>query len=311
MSRKRPAILLVALSAAGILPAQGPTPRVRVWCPRPVLCVDDRLEVVFQIGGSDFEIDEFVPGTKVTATVVMDTKSDDIQGWSYGVRHDGEILRLDSGRRLIEGVGDFIPPLTSPVFECLDADPRCAARGAGAGFITAVLLSLTDPATTLDVGRNALVVAEYELITDPGVEGTFIEFTDRLARKNSPPVAINITVSGRSRAPWTVIDGWVKRRGDPGPHFHRGDPDGDGRSSISDAVFLLLHLAAGGPAPECLEAADFDDGGHVDLTDAVALLDWLFRGGPGPPDPGPPALPCAPDPSASAVHLGCGAYSGC
>jgi hypothetical protein len=192
------AILLLAALVAGGLQAQGPIPREREWCPRPDLCIDDRLEVVFQNGGSDFEIDEFVPGTKVIATVVMDTKSDGVQGWSYGVRHDPEILRLVSGRLLIQGsCEDCSNPFLRPVFECVGADPRCTDRKEGGGFINAVVLSLIED-RNLDVGRNALALAEYELLADPGPEGTLIEFTDRLALKNSPPAAINITVRGPS-----------------------------------------------------------------------------------------------------------------
>jgi hypothetical protein len=303
------AILFLPFLAASALPAQEPAPREREWCLDLALCVDDRLEVVFENGGSVLEIDGFVPGTRVTATVVMDTKSLDVQGWSYGVRHDQEVLRLDRGRLLIEGVGDLRDPFPSPVFECVGEDRRCADRKEGGGFISAVLLSLIDP-IALDVGRNALVVAEYELIADPRVEGTFLEFTDRLARKSSPPTAINITVSGRSRAPRTVIDGWVKRRAEPTP-FHRGDPDGDGRISVADAVGLLLFLFLAGTSPGCLDAADLDDDGRLDTTDAVLILRWLFLGGSAPAPPGPPPGPCGPDPEGPGASLGCEAYGGC
>jgi hypothetical protein len=303
------AILLLAVLVAGGLPAQEPAPRERPFCPREDVCTDDRLEVVFEGRGSVLEIEGFVPGTKVTATVVMDVKSDGVQGWSYGVRHDPEILRLVSGRLLIQGsCSDCIEPFLRPVLECVGADPRCTDRKEGGGFINAVVLSLIE-ARSLDVGRNALALAEYELLADPGPEGTFIEFTDRLATKNSPPAAINITVNGRSRAPRTVIDGWVKRRDDPS--FHRGDPDGDGRISVADAVGILLFLFLAGPSPGCLDAADLDDDGRLDTTDPVLILRWLFLGGSPPAPPGPPSGPCAPDPSASPARLGCGAYSGC
>jgi hypothetical protein len=301
---KRQAILLLVSLAASSL-AAGPALRERPFCPREDVCTDDRLEIVFENGGSVLEIDDFVPGMKVTATVVMDVKSDDVQGWSYGVRHDQEVLRLESSRRLIEGVGDF-PADLSLVFECIDADPRCTARREGGGFINAVVLSLIEP-RALEVGRNALAVAEYELIGDPGPEGTLIEFTDRLARKNSPPTAINITVGGRSRAPRTVIDGWLK----PHDEFHRGDPDGDGRISVTDAIGILLFLFLAGPSPGCLEAADSDDDGRLDTTDPVLILRWLFLGGSAPAPPGPPPGPCGPDPPGSPGRLGCGAYPGC
>jgi hypothetical protein len=181
------------------------------------------------------------------------------------------------------------------------------ARKEAGGFISAVVLSLIEP-RALEVRRNALVLAGYELLADPGTEGTLIEFTDRLALQNSPPAAINITVNGRSGSPRTVIDGWVKRRGDP---FHRGDPDGDGRISVADAAGLLLFLFLAGPSPGCLEAADSDDDGRLDTTDPVLILRWLFLGGSAPAPPGPPPGPCGPDPPASPGRLGCGVYPGC
>jgi hypothetical protein len=303
---KRHAIaVLLALPAAGSLPAQGPPPRERAWCPREDICTDDRLEIVFEDGGSVLEIDDFGPGTKVTATVVMDVKSDGVQGWSYGVRHDPRILRF-VGAHLFIWSCDFCNRITpSPLFECIDE--RCSARKEGSGFISAMILSLIE-ARTLEVRRNTLLAAEYELIADPGPEGTFIEFTDRLAREDGPPAGINITVNGRSGSPRTVIDGWVKRRGDP---FHRGDPDGDGRISVTDAAGILLFLFLAGPSPGCLEAADSDDDGHLDTTDPVLILRWLFLGGSAPAPPGPPPGPCGPDPPGSPGRLGCGAYGGC
>ena len=306
---RRHAILLLASTVASPLPAQEPAPREHPFCPREDVCTNDRLGVVFGDGGSVLEVDGFAPGMKLTATVVMDVKSDGVQGWSYGVRHDTEILRMVSGRLLIEGSCDFCSnPFDNPVFECVDADPRCVARKDGGGFINAVVLSLLDN-RNLDVGRNALALVEYELLADPGLEGTFIEFTDRLARTDSPPASINITVNGRSRSPRTVIDGWVKQREDPS--FHRGDPDGDGSISVADAVGLLLFLFLAGPSPGCLDAADFDDDGRLDTTDPVLVLRWLFLEGSPPPPPGPPSGPCGPDPPGSPARLGCGAYSGC
>jgi hypothetical protein len=98
-----------------------------------------------------------------------------------------------------------------------------------------------------------------------------------------------------------------------GGRFHRGDTDGDGRTDITDAVFLLVFAFLGGEAPGCLDSADVDGSGVIDITDAVFLLAFHFLGGPAPPTPGPPPLPCGPDPDppGSPGNLGCRSYPPC
>ena len=69
--------------------------------------------------------------------------------------------------------------------------------------------------------------------------------------------------------------------------FTRGDADGNCTFNISDAVFTLNALFAGGSQPPCADAADMDDNGSVNVSDAVYGLNHLFAGGPATPPPGP------------------------
>ena len=92
--------------------------------------------------------------------------------------------------------------------------------------------------------------------------------------------------------------------------FHRGDADDDGGLNITDAFFILSFLFSSGRTPSCREAADADDDGAINITDGVYLLSFLFSSGEAPPLPGPPELPCGPDPEGSG-DLGCESYSGC
>ena len=71
------------------------------------------------------------------------------------------------------------------------------------------------------------------------------------------------------------------------PTFIRGDVDGDGNASLTDAVALLDFLFRAAAAPPCLDALDVDDGGKLTVTDAVYLLTFLFSGGDAPPPPFP------------------------
>ena len=78
--------------------------------------------------------------------------------------------------------------------------------------------------------------------------------------------------------------------GAPGdePLFVRGDSDGDGRISLTDAVNTLSFLLVGGGANvDCRDAADTDDSGRVNITDAIALLEYLFNNGRAPAAPFP------------------------
>jgi hypothetical protein len=73
-----------------------------------------------------------------------------------------------------------------------------------------------------------------------------------------------------------------------------GDANGDWARDVSDAIYLLGHLFAGGPGPVpvhgalCPESAaapangDLNADGGLDISDAIYLLSWLYAGGPEP-----------------------------
>jgi len=96
-------------------------------------------------------------------------------------------------------------------------------------------------------------------------------------------------------------------------YFHRGDANGDGRTNLSDAIFVLKHLFHGGSIGECLESADANNDGQIDLADPIAVLQYLFQRGAAPAPPGPPPLSCGPDPDPPGAkeNLGCGSYDRC
>jgi hypothetical protein len=80
--------------------------------------------------------------------------------------------------------------------------------------------------------------------------------------------------------------------------FRRGDANGDGAASLTDAIVILNRLFAGGAALACPRAADADDDGSVSLTDAVRVLAFLFRGDGA---PAPPFPVCGTDPTPDAL----------
>ncbi len=58
-----------------------------------------------------------------------------------------------------------------------------------------------------------------------------------------------------------------------------GDANGSGLISISDAVFLINYIFAGGPAPVPVPAGDANCSGAVSISDAVYLINYIFGGG--------------------------------
>jgi len=87
--------------------------------------------------------------------------------------------------------------------------------------------------------------------------------------------------------------------------FIRGDTNGGGTLTITDAILVLKYLFPGGlPSVNlsCLDAADMNDNGKVNVTDAVLILNFLFKQGSPPPAPPYPVPGYDPTPD----ELGCG-----
>lgn len=66
--------------------------------------------------------------------------------------------------------------------------------------------------------------------------------------------------------------------------FLCGDADGNGTVNVSDVVYLIAFVFAGGPAPNPLAAGDVDCSGILNVSDVVYLISYVFAGG---------AVPCA------------------
>lgn len=303
----------IILLGAGSFPAQGAEEQVRTLCDvadpangcpgEDCVCSEDTIEITFD-GDSDsvFEYETFEGETPLVVTVVTDTRTAGVQGFSYGVRHDPAHLQVKS-------VGDLVGECSTAPNDCywLDSldrrdvetcgsDAACSPekRTDGGGWITAVILSFQD-AVELPLGRNQIARAEYRLIADAGEAGTLIQVTDRLAGRDAPPMTLNLTVDGRAKVWSTTVDGWIKRTSPPGVvEFLRADVDATGSLTISDAVQTLQYLVGSAPLRvDCDDAVDSNDDGDLNLTDAVYTLQFLFQSGPFIP---PPFPECGEDP---------------
>jgi hypothetical protein len=158
--------------------------------------------------------------------------------------------------------------------------------------------------------ENHVVTIFYGPMVRPGRYGETINHFNLLRTLED---MYGLPAAGKSANAAAITDVWDDTTPPPPVSFHRGDPNGDGRLDLTDAVFLLRYLVLGGPSPSCMEAADSDNNGTVDLSDAVILLSFLFSSGPPPAAPGPTGLPCGLDPDArgSPHDLGCQSYQSC
>ena len=61
-----------------------------------------------------------------------------------------------------------------------------------------------------------------------------------------------------------------------------GDANGDRTVNITDGVYLINFIFAGGPPPQPLVAGDLNCDGSANVTDSVYLIQYIFAGGPVP-----------------------------
>jgi hypothetical protein len=70
-------------------------------------------------------------------------------------------------------------------------------------------------------------------------------------------------------------------------NFKCGDVNNDLKVGIGDAVWIVIYIFRGGPAPDPLVRGDINLDGNVNIGDAVYLVNYIFRGGPAPCNPIP------------------------
>ncbi len=146
--------------------------------------------------------ERYEPGEAVACTVGIATRAPGVQGWSYGVAHDASLLTLSAVT--------FDGTDAQGVFMGGFNQTRLIEEGgANIGFIQAVVLTFGgDAQIPTDQAFFSLALASYTAGACPGGATedvpAAIEFSEELAVPGSPPVEINVTVSGVS-APFNTI----------------------------------------------------------------------------------------------------------
>ncbi len=141
-------------------------------------------------------------------------------------------------------------------------------------------------------GANAEVFAvEIEAPQPPTKPQAIARYLDR---DLNPIVTAQVLAFDR-----VDTDGGVTR-------FRRGDVNSDGFVDLADAIFGLDFLFREGAFPDCRKAADTTDDGRITVTDSIWILLHLFGSKPSLPRPYPT---CGSD--ATADDLDCGAFPAC
>jgi hypothetical protein len=205
------------------------------------------------------------------------------EGWSISVQHDPGFFALKSATTRNTDAERFADPDQRFLkTEIVDGE-------AGAGFTSAVILSLAGPLTLPPSGRFTIARASYQLAAPHDLPGALapssLRYQDGL-RGDNPPVQNIFTVEGKtekacSRKGLVVAVNVVKG----GRVFWRGDANNDARINISDPVWLANQLFAIPAASPCPAASDSNGDGRLDTADMIYLLSYLFQAGPSMPAP--------------------------
>jgi hypothetical protein len=164
-----------------------------------------------------------------------------------------------------DGDSCFIPDVPRPVY-ALAYDPD----GSIAGF--SWTCSPVDAGYFLDPNSNPALFAAYSGKTEPGVPS----FVKVRAIDNFGEYSYYRSIN---------IEQYLKPSLSECPCFWPiGDANGDGGIDISDGVYMIQYIFAGGPAPhpESVGSGDANCDGFADISDAVYLINYIFAGGPYP-----------------------------
>ena len=305
--------LLVFLVISGACASSFAQDHAEIFCEGEDSCVPDSFVFRWDENGESVLVLDGEEG-ELAATVFLDTRSDMVMGWFYGLRHDPAALTLLGNECGEERIGflcgtDAAEYVVEPFYN--HSAVVGEAEGSEAGFISAVILSFVAPAH-LPAGRlNSIAKLTYRVGTVPGT-GTMVRFVADELRTlpESPTVGVVIEVGGDGGgggSPQTVVHGRLEV---PFVAFRRGDVNDSGALEVTDAINFLTWMFLGGSAPACMDAADADNNGRLGLSDAINVLVFLF-GGDAPPGPATVGGGCEADPEGDDDGLLCESYTNC
>ncbi len=215
-------------------------------------------------------------GQRAVHIPIRATNDQPIQGFQIAARYEKEKIAL--------WPSDSFVSLTATTSLAVDPEFVAPQQYPEQGYFTLgsifdVIPPITGKMIMPGTERNILnlVVDIYSGL--PNRDTTWIRLENDLG---SPPISNIFTIRGGYSVYPVLHNGVITvyrpEVENPGPTFLRGDANNDVSIGIADGVYTLSYLFAEGPAPYCMDAADFDDDGTVTIGDAIATLSYLFRG---------------------------------
>jgi hypothetical protein len=274
-----------------------------------VVAADSLLEGGGSVTYADPEITTGIPVTVYIVALGRGTGSG-VQGWSLSITHDKDSIGFDPNGGGPTTSGTDADEFFSGGFNKTEVgrDRGAGRSGGGAaaddeeGFVSAVVLSFTEPRALPPSGAHSIARARYVLkegFNAPAVEAAGVRFKDGL-RGSGQPVRNALTVDGSTLDPAHLVPLEIRRAFLTTP-FVRGDANVDQQVDIADAIWVVNELLRQGPRSPCPRASDVNGDALYDLADAMFLIHWMFLSGPSIPRPypacgtapGPKELDCA------------------
>jgi hypothetical protein len=220
------ALALCAFWASPLFSQEGGVP-VEFCAEGGRFCSEDGLEIVFESGVSTYN-GPLEPGAEIPIQVVIEAKSAEIQGYSWAVKHDPEHLALIPESVTTDGT--IIDP-GHPDTAVSEASFN-ATRAVPGGFMSAVVLAYYEE-RYLPLGRSVICRAAYRV--ESPAPCTVIRFVHgQLGAPGSPPVALVVTVGGRSLVPRHLRQGVLGDNSCVETCDDLTDDDSDGLADCAD-----------------------------------------------------------------------------
>jgi hypothetical protein len=156
---------------------------------------------------------DYAAGDTLTATAGVVARADGVQGWSYGVKHDPNVLDIISATSEGTDVGSVFNGGFDQT--TIVPDPVAEPDETKVGYFQAIVLSFLEEATVPVSDYFRMSAAEYKVKDDicEGREENFttkLEFTSDLSLKpddpESPKIEINLTIGGIGIVPEKIVD---------------------------------------------------------------------------------------------------------
>jgi hypothetical protein len=229
---------------------------------------DQNMTVLRNDGSGNFDVDRVYDAIgAVTQVVAVDLNGDRNLDLAASIAEAGSQIGIFFGNEM----GVF----SGPVYHAVDGQSEflCAADLDGDG----------------DQDLASLPYVMLELISyllNPG-DGNFDPyFSEPLAGMGPNDIcAADFNGDGRLDLAIAYVEAGVFAvKMNKEPEFMTGDANGDQTVNVSDAVYVINYVFAGGDPPEPYQAGDSNCDAIVNVSDAVWVINYVFVGGPEPGD---------------------------